>query len=128
MFYRLLIAALLLPAILSADKIDGVWRRGGIRWDVKRSANRVEVKVTAVGGNAYTYNAAVDGKEYPVNGFIPGTTVRLLSVSDKGFETAMFRNGKEFSRTKNSVNADGTLLNSETFSGGSSSHMIFAHY
>ena len=104
------------------------WRRGGMRWDLKHNGNRIEVKVTAVGGAAYTYSAAADGKEYPVNGFVPGTTVKLISVTDRSFETAMIRNGKELSRTKSSVSADGKMLNSETFSNGSSSHMIFAHY
>ncbi len=128
MYCRLLAVFSLAAALAFADPIDGVWRRGGMRWDVKHSGNHVEVKVTAVGGSSYTYSASSDGKEYPVTGFIPGTTVKLLSVSDHGFETSMIRNGKEMSRTKSSVSADGKLLNSETFSNGSSSRMIFAHY
>ncbi len=104
------------------------WRRGGLRWDVKHTGNRVEVKVSAVGGAAYTYAAAADGKEYPVNGFVPGTTVKLVSITPRSFETVMIRNGKELSRTKSTVSTDGAILNSETFSNGSSSHMIFVHY
>ncbi len=129
MFFRLWFAALLLATLAwGADPIEGVWRRGGLRWDVKRSGKQLEVKVTAVGGSTYSYTAAPDGKEYPVIGFIPGTTVKLLNVTDRGFETVMLRNGKEFTRTKNAVAPDGKLLNSETFSGGSSTRMIFAHY
>jgi len=129
MFYKALILALaLVTGVLAAEPIEGVWRRGGLRWDVKKLGSKMEVKVTAMGGNTYTYTAAPDGKDYPVTGFIPGTTVRLLSVTDRGFETVMFLNGKEFSRTRNSVAPDGKLLNSETSQNGSSSRLIFAHY
>ena len=128
MFSKYLLLFALTAALGFAGALDGVWRRGGVRWDVKRAGNHLEVKVTAVGGSSYTYSAANDGKEYPVNGFLPGTTVRLVSISDRGFETAMIRNGKELSRTKSQVSADGKLLNAETFAGGSSSHMVFAHY
>ncbi len=129
MFYKGVGAALLSVALAcAADPIEGVWRRGGLRWDLKKLGPKMEVKVTAMGGNSYTYTAAPDGKDYPVTGFLPGTTVRLLSVTGRGFETVMFLNGKEFSRTRNSVTQDGKLLNSETSQNGSSSRLIFAHY
>jgi hypothetical protein len=129
MFYKVTAIALLLAAAAAAAQpIEGVWRRGGLRWDVKHPGKQLEVKVTAMGGNTYTYTAAPDGKEYPVTGFMPKTTVKLLSVSDHGFELVMFLNGKEFSHTRNAVTQDGKLLNSDTSQNGSSSRLIFAHY
>jgi hypothetical protein len=129
MFYKVTAIALLLAtAAAAAQPIEGVWRRGGLRWDVKHPGKQLEVKVTAMGGNTYTYTAAPDGKEYPVTGFMPKTTVKLLSVSDHGFELVMFLNGKEFSHTRNAVTQDGKLLNSDTSQNGSSSRLIFAHY
>jgi len=129
MFFKVTALVLLLvTAAFAAEPIEGVWRRGGLRWDVKRTGKQLEVKVTAMGGNTYTYSAVPDGKEYPVTGFMPKTTVKLLNVSDRGFELVMFLNGKEFSHTKNAVTQDGKLLNSETSQNGSSSRLIFAHY
>ena len=129
MFFKVAALVLLLnTAAFAAEPIEGVWRRGGLRWDVKRTGKQLEVKVTAMGGNTYTYSAVPDGKEYPVTGFMPKTTVKLLNVSDRGFELVMFLNGKEFSHTKNAVTQDGKLLNSETSQNGSSSRLIFAHY
>lgn len=129
MFFKVAaLVLLLITAAFAAEPIEGVWRRGGLRWDVKRTGKQLEVKVTAMGGNTYTYSAVPDGKEYPVTGFMPKTTVKLLNVSDRGFELVMFLNGKEFSHTKNAVTQDGKLLNSETSQNGSSSRLIFAHY
>jgi len=129
MFFKVTALVLLLvTAAFAAEPIEGVWRRGGLRWDVKRTGKQLEVKVTAMGGNTYIYSAVPDGKEYPVTGFMPKTTVKLLNVSDRGFELVMFLNGKEFSHTKNAVTQDGKLLNSETSQNGSSSRLIFAHY
>ncbi len=129
MFCKGLAAVLILvTAAFGTEPIEGVWRRGGLRWDLKKTAGKLNVKVTAMGGNMYSYTAAADGREYPVTGFIPGTTVRVLSMTDRGFDIVLFLNGKEFSRTKNSVAPDGKLLNSETSQNGSSSRLIFAHY
>jgi len=129
MFCKLLMfVTLLAGAAFATEPIEGVWRRGGLRWDVKHPGKQLEVKVTAMGGNTYTYSAAPDGKEYPVTGFMPKTTVKLLNVSDHGFELVMYLNGKEFSHTKNAVTQDGKLLNSDTSQNGSSSRLIFAHY
>ncbi len=129
MFSKALVAGVIFATIASAaEPIEGVWRRGGLRWDVKKIGKQLDVKVTAMGGNAYTYTVSPDGQAHPVIGFIPGTTVKVLSMTDRGFETVMFLNGKEFSRTKNAVTPDGKLLNSETSQNGSSSRLIFAHY
>ncbi|MDQ6676560.1 MAG: hypothetical protein M3Z09_04615 [Acidobacteriota bacterium] len=114
--------------LFGAEPIEGVWRRGGLRWDIKRAGNRLEVKVTALGGNSYSYSGAADGKENPVIGFLPGTTVRITGFTPRSFEVVMFRNGKEFSRTASVVSPDGKLLNSETTAQGSSSKMVWAHY
>jgi len=129
MFSRILATLLLVvTASWATEPIEGVWRRGGLRWDIKKSGKQLDVKVTAMGGNSYTYKATPDGKAYPVVGFIPGTTVKLLTMTDRGFETILFLNGKEFSRTRNTLAPDGKILNSETSQNGSSSRLIFAHY
>jgi len=123
-----ILVALTAGFLLGAEPIEGVWRRGGLRWDIKRAGNGLEVRVTALGGNSYSYSGGADGKEHPVIGFLPGTTVRFTGVTPRSFAVIMFRNGKEFSRTASAVSADGKLLNSETTAQGSSSTMVWAHY
>lgn len=111
-------------AALAANPLDGLWRYGALVWHLKREGSHLDMKLTSVGGNGWSYSANADGKEYPVTGLGPGVTVKLLSVSATSFEAVLLRNGKEMTRNKAAVTGEGHSLTTETFAQGSSTRMI----
>ncbi len=110
--------------VLAAATIDGAWRYGAVVWHLKHSGKHLEMELTTAGGKGWSYAANADGKEYPVNGLGPGVMVKLLSVSDKGFEAMLLRNGREITRNKAVLTGEGFSLTTETIAQGSSTRMI----
>ena len=125
MIYKILIGVLLsASAAIAGNPIDGDWRYGSLVWHLLRAGNHLDLKLTSLGGNGWSYSANADGKEYPVTGLGPGVTVKLLSVNGTGFEAVLLRNGKEMTRNKALVTGAGHSLTTETFAQGSSTRMI----
>jgi hypothetical protein len=72
---------------------------------------QIDVRDPLKSGREEHYSAKFDGKDYPTNGGDPRVVV-LTRVNDRTIEQVTKRNGKESSRSRLVVSADGKTLTS----------------
>jgi len=72
---------------------------------------QIDVRDPLKSGREEHYSAKFDGKEYPTNGGDPRAVV-LTRINDRTIEQVTKRNGKEGSRSRITVSADGKTLTS----------------
>ena len=72
---------------------------------------QIDVRDPLKSGREEHYSAKFDGKEYPTNGGDPRVVV-LTRINDRTIEQVTKRNGKESSRSRITVSADGKTLTS----------------
>jgi hypothetical protein len=90
--------------------ISGTWRMQNLNAALMVIMKSTPDGLMSSGPTAQSFDAKFDGKDYPVKGAAPGTTVSLSKVNERAIDQTNKQNGKIVAVTHMTVSADGKTM------------------
>jgi hypothetical protein len=90
--------------------ISGTWRMQNLSAALMVTMKSTPDGLMSSGPTGQSFDAKFDGKDYPVKGAAPGTTISLSKVNERAIDQTSKQNGKIVEVTHMTVSADGKTM------------------